>query len=86
MMAAKPLAGALLLSAWLLAHAIFIVNANNLLQNSRGQIVDIQQFIPIRLRKLQVKISPFKCFPYSAFANGFLNRLGILSSTTEQQT
>ncbi|CDI76248.1 hypothetical protein, conserved [Eimeria acervulina] len=49
MMAAKPLAGALLLSAWLLAHAIFIVNANNLLQNSRGQIVDIQQFIPIRL-------------------------------------
>lgn len=45
----KSLAGALLVSAWLLIHALFIVNANLLLQSRKSDIKDVKQLVPLHL-------------------------------------
>ena len=46
----KSFAGALLVSVWLLVHAIFVVNGSILLQFKK-ETRDVQQLIPIKLRK-----------------------------------
>ena len=59
----KNLAGALLLSAWLLIHALFMVNTNLLLQKVKNGTRDIQKFIPIRLCEWRIEQTSQRCLP-----------------------
>lgn len=55
----KYLSGPLLVSAWLLTHALFMLVTEPLLQSEKDGIKDIQQLIPIRLREcLTDKLTP----------------------------
>lgn len=45
----KSLTGALLVSAWLLTHALFMVNTETTLQKGKNGTKNIQELIPIRL-------------------------------------
>lgn len=55
---ARALAAAVMVSAWLCAHAIFTINVNMSFQREKNAASGAQKFLPIRIRELERPISP----------------------------